>query len=341
MLLRSAFLLVSLLSLTSLAAEDARPPETVGTLDFFGLRRVTEAEVRTALKLKEGDPFSRTTGKSLVAELEKIPGVHKATVAPITVDGTGKLKVFIGIQEEGAIGFTLRDAPEGTQRLPDELAQIYRDFMTALGPAVRKGGGGDDHSQGHALSANPDLRKPQDAAVAHLKENASLVRDVLKSSSNADDRRAAAWLLGYAPDKKSITADLVAAARDPDGTVRNNATRALAIIAEFAATRPALGISIEPDVFLDMLRSVTWTDRNKVSFLLDGMTKTGAAELLRTLRERAMPELIEMARWKSDGHAFPAIRILGRIAGWEDQRIFRTWREGGVEKLIAAASAAK
>src|SRR5687767_2747664 len=202
MLLRSALLLASLLCLAPLAAEEARPPETVGTLDFFGLRRVAEADVRAALKLKEGDPFSRSAGKSLVAELEKIPGVQKATVAPITVDGTGKLKVFIGIQEEGSTGFTLRDAPEGTQRLPEEMAQIYRDFMAALGPAVRKGGGGDDHSQGHALSANPQLREAQEAAIARIKDNTSLVRDVLKSSANADDRRAAAWLLGYAPDKK-------------------------------------------------------------------------------------------------------------------------------------------
>jgi hypothetical protein len=78
------------------------------------------------------------------------PRVQAATVAPITVDGTGKLKIFIGIQEDGAAGFTLREAPQGEQRLPDELALIYRDFMKALGPAVRKGGDREDHSQGHA-----------------------------------------------------------------------------------------------------------------------------------------------------------------------------------------------
>ena len=331
-------LLILLLGFTRLLAEEARHEETADTLDFFGLRRLTETDVRAALKLKEGDVFKRSSAKSLVAELEKIPGVAKATVSPITVDGSGKLKVFIGIQEEGAAGFTLRDAPQGEQRLPDNLAQIYRDFISALGPAVRKGGDNEDHSQGHALNQNPELRKAQDAAIAQLKENTAMVREVLRASSNAEDRRAAAWLLGYAPDKKAIAADLVEAARDPDGTVRNNATRALGAIATLAAARPALGIVIKPDVFLDMLRSVTWTDRNKVSFLLDGMTKSGATELLRTLRERALPELIEIARWKSDGHAFPAIRILGRIAGWEDQRILRTWHEGGLETIIAAAS---
>jgi len=338
---RRALLLFLSIGFVSGAAEEARREDTVGTLDFFGLRRVTEADVRAALELKEGDVYLRTAGRSIVAALEKIPGVSKATVAPITVDGSGKLKIFIGIQEDGAAGFTFRDAPQGAQRLPDDLAQIQRDFISALGPAVRRGGAGEDHSQGHSLSKDSDLRKLQDAAVAQLMEKSALVREVLRSSGSAADRGAAAWLLGYAADKKTITADLVTAARDPDGTVRNNATRALGAIASFAAANPALGITIEPDVFLDMLRSVTWTDRNKVSFLLDGMTRSGAAELLRTLRERALPELIDIARWKSEGHAFPGVRILGRIAGWEEQRIMRTWKEGGVETIIAATTAAR
>lgn len=336
---RLTLLVLILVSTVRLTAQAARPEETVGTLDFFGLRQVKDADVRAALKLKEGDPFSRSATRSLVAALEQVPGVQKATVAPITVDGTGQLKVFIGIQEEGAAGFTLRAAPEGGQRLPEDLAQIYREFISGLGPAVRKGGAREDHSQGHALSDAPELLKPQEAAIAQVATQLSVVQDVLRFSAHADDRRAAAWLLGYAPDKKSVVSDLVAAARDPDGAVRNNATRALGCIATLAAAQPGLGITIEPEVFLEMLHSVTWTDRNKVSFLLDGMTASRAPALLRTLRERALPELIDIARWKSEGHAFPGVRILGRIAGWDDQQTMRTLRESGVEKIIAAATA--
>lgn len=340
-MLHPKLLILVLLSFVSLAAQDAAPEPTVGMLDFFGLRRVIESDVRAVLKLKEGDPFSRDSVRTLVAELEKIPGVHKATIAPITVDGTGKLRIFVGIQEEGAPGFSFRDAPDGEQRLPEQLAQIYHDSMAALGPSVRRGGGREDHSQGHALSADPELRKSQDAAVAAMKEHTAIVQEVLRTSRYAEDRRAAAWLLGYAPDKKAIIADLVSAARDPDGAVRNNATRALGAITTLAQAQPALGISIPPDIFIDMLRSVTWTDRNKASFLLDGLTKSRDPELLRTLRERALPELIDIARWKSDGHAYPGIRILGRIAGWGDQDTFHRVRKDGLDKLIAAASARK
>jgi hypothetical protein len=338
---RSRRLLVLILGVAGLVAQDTRGKETVGTLDFFGLRRVAETEVRAALKLKEGDPFQRSAVNAIVVELEKLPGVRRATVAPITVDDSGKLKIFIGILEEGTAGFTFRPAPQGERQLPDDLAQIYREFIAALGPAVRLGGDREDHSQGHALNLNPGLRKAQETAIAQLKSRVSVVQEVLHTSGSASDRGAAAWLLGYAPDKRAITADLVTAARDPDSTVRNNATRALGAIAKLAAAQPALGITIEPDVFLDMLHSVTWTDRNKASFLLDEMTTSGASELLRTLRARALPELIEIARWKSEGHAGPGVRILGRIAGWGDRQTLRIWSDGGLEEIIAAATAAK
>src|SRR5687768_9508152 len=109
MLLRPRPLLCWLLSLLPISAQDGLREERVGTLDFFGLRGLTEAEVRTVLPIKEGDVFQRSSVQSIVANLQKIPRVQSATVAPITVDGTGKLKVFIGIQEKGAAGFTFRE----------------------------------------------------------------------------------------------------------------------------------------------------------------------------------------------------------------------------------------
>jgi len=341
---RSWLFVVSLLAASALCGAEARSQQSVGTLDFFGLRRLTEAEVRAKLKLKEGDPYRSGDAKSIIADLQQIPGVWQASLAPITVDGSGKLCLFIGIQEEGVAGFALRETPSGEKRLPDEMARLYRDTMQAWSAAVKNGTGTEEHSQGHALSKDPALRKFQDNTVAALKENAPLVqelRDVLASSSQAFDRGAAAWLLGYAPDKKQIVADLAAAARDPDGTVRNNATRGLGVIADYAAAKPKLGIEIDPAVFIAMLGSVTWTDRNKASFLLDGMTKSRPAGLLAALRKRALPELNEMARWKSEGHSGSAILILGRIAGWKDNAIIQAWQKGEAEKVIAAAAATK
>lgn len=329
--------LLQALSPATVFGQASAGQQTVGTLDFFGLRRITEADVRAKLRVKEGDAFRREDRATLAAELEKIPGVKRATVVSITVDGSGQLRLFVGIEEEGARGFVLGNAPTGSQRLPEEMARVYQDFSNGLGPAIRAGRGTENHSEGHALSEDPTLRQAQDAAIAIARAHVPTLQDVLKSSANTADRCAAAWLLGYAPDKKAILADLTAAARDPDAGVRNNATRALGVIAEYAAAHPKLGIEIDPTVFLDMLASVTWTDRNKASFVLLGMTQSRPPKLLDKLRERSLPELSEMARWKSKGHNGAAVQILGRIAGWKDDVAHQTWANGEVEKIIAAA----
>jgi hypothetical protein len=48
-----------------------------------------------------------------------------------------------------------------------------------------------------------------------------------------------------------------------------------------------------------------------------------------------MPSLMEMARWKSLGHADPSLRILGRIAGSRNRKLERIWnKETGRQSLL-------
>ncbi|HEY1107449.1 MAG TPA: HEAT repeat domain-containing protein [Opitutaceae bacterium] len=340
-MIRLTSLIILLFASASLVAQDSGPATTVGSIDFFGLRRVSEAEVRAVLKFKEGDPISREAARAVFEDVRKVAGVSQASVAPVTVDGTGKLRIFVGVVEQGAPALEWRAKPEGEQRLTVELRKLYEDSMAVLGAVVRRGSGREDYTEGHSLSADPEMRKPQEAAVVALKTQTALVREVLLNSGSEEDRRAAAWLLGYAPDKKAIIPALLEAASDPDSVVRNNATRALGPIASYADANPALGISIPADIYIDMLQSVTWTDLNKASFVLSGLTAKRDPALLRALRERALPVLSDMARWRSEGHAYPAIRILGRIAGWTDEEVAHAVNDDRIEKLIAAASAAK
>jgi hypothetical protein len=44
-----------------------------------------------------------------------------------------------------------------------------------------------------------------------------------------------------------------------------------------------------------------------------------------------------MAHWKSEGHAMPALTILGRIAGVRDEVIRAAWARGEREDIINAA----
>lgn len=339
--MRPSFLLaasVLVAALTLCAGEST--PTVIGTLDFFGLRQLTESDIRAHLNFKEGDPFQRESANANVRALEKLPGIQRSTLAPITADASGKIHLFIGIQEAGSKGFVFRAKPTGEAHLSAPLAQAYRDSMALLGETVKRQAP-EDESQGHSLSSYPPMLQTQKAAIALMKDNVPVVKDVLKTASSDDDRTAAAWLLGYAPDKAAVTADLVDAARDPNSTVRNNATRALGAIAVLAADEPELGIHIDPTVFVEMLDSVTWTDRNKAAFVLEGLTKPKSPGLFALLRRRSLPDLSEMTRWKSEGHALGAALILGRTAGWSDERTFEAWGQGRREDIIAAAAAVR
>lgn len=337
--MRPSFPPVALFLLTALTVSAGEPAaQTIGTMDFFGLRQFTETEIRAHLNFKEGDPFPRESVFVAVRDLEKLPGIQHATLAPITTDGSGQVHLFIGIQETGSKGFVVRAKPTGEVRLAEPLAQAYRDSMALLRETVKRRAP-EDETSGHSLSSYPPMRQTQEVAIALMKDNVPAVKDVLKNSSSTDDRTAAAWLLGYAPDKAVVTADLVDAARDPNSSVRNNATRALGAIAVLAAAKPELGVRIDPTVFIEMLDSVTWTDRNKAAFVLDGLTKTKSPELFALLRQRALPDLNEMARWKSKGHEMSAAFILGRIAGWSNERTMEAFGKGRREDVIAAAVA--
>jgi hypothetical protein len=55
------------------------------------------------------------------------------------------------------------------------------------------------------------------------------------------------------------------------------------------------------------------------------------------LRKRALPALVEMARWKSSGHAQAPFFLVGRIAGLDDIAISQAWERGEREAVIARA----
>ena len=127
-----------------------------------------------------------------------------------------------------------------------------------------KGDTTDDVSQGHSLLANPECRAIQEQCIAYAKAHVDDLRSVLRASSDGQHRADAAWMLGYAPDKRSVIADLLYAVEDPESGVRNNATRALGAIASLAIQHRELGIQIPATRFVEMLNSLDWSDRTKL-----------------------------------------------------------------------------
>jgi HEAT repeat protein len=152
----------------------------------------------------------------------------------------------------------------------------------------------------------------------------------------------AAEVLGYAPDKAAVIDDLVHGMSDPSEAVRNNAMRALMVIAEMAPGAGRQTPRIPPQPFIALLNSPVWSDRNKSSAALSSLTRSRDARLLDALRQpEAIGALAEMARWKNEGHAQAAFLILARIAGYPDQDALTLWQRGDREVAIRAAISRK
>jgi HEAT repeat protein len=159
------------------------------------------------------------------------------------------------------------------------------------------------------------------------------VRHVPASASDAQQRVVAAYALGYTRQSDEQIAALVRASHDADDTVRNSAIRALGVLAE---SNPKVAGRIPAAGFIEMLSSGSWTDRNKAGFLLETLSQRRDPQLLGQLRAQALDALLEMARWRSRGHADFARIPLGRITGIEENRLQQLVQAGQVDAIINA-----
>jgi hypothetical protein len=197
---------------------------------------------------------------------------------------------------------------------------------------------GEDDSRGYALSLDPEARAKQLALHAYAARHAALVRRVLESARDAEQRQIAAEVLGYAGLSREQVRALVRASRDVDDGVRNNAMRALGVLARSSARAAAL---IPAEGLIELMNSGTWSDRNKSAAVLSILTAQRDPRLLELLRRRALTSLVEMARWHFPGHADGARLMLGRMAGVEEKTLAEMVARGEIEPIIGAVSAQK
>jgi len=313
----------------------------IGIIDFYGLRQISESHAREALTFKEGDTLVRNSERSPALKesedrVARLPGVTRARIIVSCCD-TGRVIVYVGVEERGAPTMQFRAEPTGPARLADDIVRSGEEFSTALMRAVERGDAAEDHSQGHALAHNPITRAIQERFVTYAKRDLSQLRLVLWSSGDAAHRALAALVLGYAPDKQAVVEDLVNGISDPADEVRNNAMRALLVFADMDRAASGSTPRIPPEPFIALLNSPVFSDRNKASGALMALSVNRDPGLLATLRKEALTPLVEMARWKSAGHALFAFTILGRIAGYSDETAHDLWDRGDRELLIEAA----
>src|SRR5689334_25114043 len=101
-----------LLAVACLQAQDLR----VDVLDFYGLRKVSESQVRKTLGVREGDRLPPSKGDA-EAKVDQIPGVVESHLEAVCCDN-GQTILYVGIEERGAPHFDVREPPEREEALP-------------------------------------------------------------------------------------------------------------------------------------------------------------------------------------------------------------------------------
>jgi hypothetical protein len=309
----------------------------VGDINFYGLRKVAAAQILNTLKLQPGDRLPASKG-ALEDRIEQIPGVAMARVEAVCCEGPD-VAMFMGIEEKGAPLPALRTAPAGNATLPQDLTDTYLQFLAAVTRAAVRGNAGEDLTAGHSMMADPDARAAQErfAAFAADRRNLALLQNVLRNAAEPDERATAAVVIGYVSRKQEVVDDLQYALQDPDESVRANAMRSLKAIAVLAAKEPALGIRVSPTWFLELLRSIVLSDRVQSAEVLVTLTDRRDQATMDQIRASALPNLVEMARWKTLRYALPPYLLLGRVAGIADAELHQLWEKGERETVIRQA----
>ncbi len=292
----------------------------VGSIDFFASQGVDIEALRARLSVRSGDTWTSESKERLTSEIMRLLGRTPSDVASICCDGRGKLVVYIGLADRPGPSVRLRTPSAELSELPEGILLLYQQLDAAWERAAATGGDAvrEDRTRGYALSNDPVIRATQLRIRGFALENQAALFTVARRSSNSRHRAVAADAVGYVDHSADQVRVLTRCALDPDPEVRNNAIRALSVL---ASSGIALASPIPHDPFIDLLASPRWSDRNKSLALLAALTERRNRAILRSICERALQPLIECARWSWSGHAYWPRVILGRIAGLNEEAI--------------------
>jgi hypothetical protein len=340
LLRRWAVVVLGLCGAARPAAAQSSANGHIGSIDWYGVHQLSPNSLRAALGVQVGDTAS-VPKPELVRRMLTVPGVAMASASYICCAPSGGVMLFVGVVERGReAGVTTYGAPPaGTARLPAAVAAAGAALDSAFMSAAQRGDMTEDESQGHALMHDPAGRAVQESFIGLAARYDAELSDVLAHSSDAGQRAIAAEVLGYAADKRTVIPALVAAIRDPDDDVRNNAVRALAVIARYGAAHPEKGIHVPGAAFVSLLNSLVWSDLNKGSFALFAVTEGAHPDTatLALVRRQALHPLIDMARWTDASHAQWPFILLGRAMGLSEATVDSAWTRGDREAVIGPA----
>ena len=320
----------------AVSAEDITP--RIGVIEVYGARKGAVEKIKSALGANQGDRLpSREEAED---RIDKIPGITASRVEAVCCEDR-RMILYIGVEERGGPHFEYHPAPAGQVTLPAELFGKYQTFLDAVAGSIRGRNADEDLTNGYSLMADPECRELQQSFIPPVEHDLATVDKVVRESADPEQRAAAAYLLQYGPrgprTSKIIVDALQYALQDQEDNVRENAMRALHAVAVGAKLHPEQQIRIEPTWFIELMNSVVWSDRHNASLALVNLTESRNRDTLALLRERALPSVIEMARWHDLQHALPAFILAGRLAGLDEKEIENAWLSGDREPVLEKA----
>ena len=99
----------------------------VSSIDYYGLRKISENRIQKVLGVTSGDAIPPSK-EALEERLEKIPGVVLARVEAVCCEGPASM-LFVGIEERGSAHFALRTAPTGEAALRKRRTITWAAFV--------------------------------------------------------------------------------------------------------------------------------------------------------------------------------------------------------------------
>ena len=333
--------LVTRLAATLLSVAACVAQSTVGAIDFFAYAGEDINALRSDLSIRLGDPWTSETNQLLSSEIEKWLGRAPSDVDTVCCDEDGNRLIYIGLADGSGSRVRLNPDPTGSLELDADFVILYDRFEEAVRKAASRGEGlvVEDHSRGYPLSQDADVRGFEERIRKYALSNPSQVFAVARTSSNARHRAIAIDAIGYGLHSADQIEALTHSALDPDRTVRNNAIRALWVL---ASSQVELQAPIPYATFVDLLQSGVREDRTKSIALLAALTADRRSGVLTAILERSLAPLIECARWSWTGHAYWARVMLGRIAGLDETTVLAQARNSAfVEVALDAIQLSK
>ncbi len=331
--------LVSVLAVFALQASVTDITPRVGLVEIYGARKVSPEKIRKALGANAGDPMpSRLDAED---RIDKVSGVLVSRVEAACCRGRNMV-LYVGVEERDSPHIDYHENPTGEMTLPPSLLTAYQSFLDEVAGSIRGRNADEDLTNGYSLMKDPECRRLQQSFIPLVTADLPTVDRVLRESADPEQRAAATYLIQYGP-RGPHTSDVVVnalqyALRDSDDTVRENAAHALKAVAVGGKLHPDQQIRLEPTWFVELMNSVVWSDRRDASRALVNLTETRNPDTLALLRERALPSVLEMARWHDLEQALPAFILAGRLAGLDEAAIKAAWVNGNRDEVLAKAA---